>query len=227
MKNFIILLAFVMSSTISAQYCAFYDFEADEPEMVVSTLKAMMDSDWGKNIQGTKSLFQYSFNGTNGATHSVQFCFQDEAGLEQFMMSFAGSPMTQLLGEKLGKYMTPVSQQLNVPAWYQNDWSNDQVFMIWQMKVTDASKYASTFVPFAKKMMKKMDVKNSFGLGYPILGKTNDFTHFVWSGAPDVKTALARTKTMYADADFAKYSAAVNDIRSVVNTVLMVRVMDF
>ena len=42
-----------------------------------------------------------------------------------------------------------------------------------------------------------------------------------------MKTALARTKTMYSDADFAKYSAAVNDIRSVVNTVLMVRVMDF
>ena len=72
---------------------------------------------------------------------------------------------------------------------------NDQVFMIWQMNVTDASKYAGAFIPFAQKMMKKMGVKNSFGLGYPILGKTNDFTHFVWSGAPDVKTALARTKT--------------------------------
>lgn len=227
MKKIIILFAFALSSSLSAQYCAFYDFEAKEPEMVLSTLKTMMESDWGKKIQGTKSLFQYSFNGTNGATHSVQFCFQDEAGLEQFMMSFQGSPMTQLLGEKLGKYMNPVSQALNTPAWYQNDWSNDQVFMIWQMNVTDTAKYASAFVPFAQKMMKKMDIKNSFGLGYPILGKNIEFTHFIWAGAPDVKTALSRTKRMYADSDFGKYSAAVNDIRSVVNTVLMVRVMDF
>jgi len=227
MKKLILLFCIVLTSSLNAQYCAFYDFEANEPEMVVSTLKAMMDSEWGKNIQGTKSLFQYSFNGTNGATHSVQFCFQNEDGLQQFMMSFAGSPMIQLLGEKLGKYITPISQQLNTPAWFQNDWSNDQVFMIWQINVTDSSKYAGTFIPFAKKMMKKMGIKNSFGLGYPILGKNNDYTHFVWSGAPDVKTALSRTKTMYADPDFAKFNTTVNDIRSITNTVLMVRLMDF
>jgi len=118
MKKLILLFCIVLTSSLNAQYCAFYDFEANEPEMVVSTLKAMMDSEWGKNIQGTKSLFQYSFNGTNGATHSVQFCFQNEDGLQQFMMSFAGSPMTQLLGEKLGKYISPISQQLNTPAWF-------------------------------------------------------------------------------------------------------------
>ena len=184
MKKLILLLSIVLSTSLNAQYCAFYDFEAKEPEMVVSTLKAMMDSEWGKNIQGTKSLFQYSFNGTNGATHSVQFCFQNEDGLQQFMMSFAGSPITQLLGEKLGKYITPVSQQLNTPAWFQNDWSNDQVFMIWQMNVTDASKYAgTTFIPILlKKMMKKFNwvLKIHLDLGYPkSLGKNNDYIYFV------------------------------------------------
>ena len=43
----------------------------------------------------------------------------------------------------------------------------------------------------------------------------------------DVKTALSRAKTMYADLDFAKFNASVNDIRSITNTFLMVRVMDF
>ena len=32
-----------------------------------------------------------------------------------------------------------------------------------------------------------MGVENSFGLGYPILGKNNDYTHFVWSGARMLK----------------------------------------
>ena len=89
------------------------------------------------------------------ATHSVQFCFQNEDGLQQFMMSFAGSPITQLLGEKLGKYITPVSQQLNTPAWFQNDWSNDQVFMIWQNECYRLIKVCGTFIPF-----KKNDEKN-------------------------------------------------------------------
>lgn len=227
MKNFILTLALGLTTLCNAQYCAFYDFEAKEPEIVVSTLSAMMNSDWGKNIQGTKSLFQYSFNGTNGATHSVQFCFQDEAGLQQFMSSFASSPMIQLLGEKLGDHINPVSESLNTPAWFQNDWSNDQVFMIWQMKVTNAGKYAGIFIPFAQKMMKKMKVNNSFGLGYPVLGQTKDFTHFVWSGAPDVQTALSRAKQMYSDPSFVKFNEEVGEIRTLVNTLLMVRLMDF
>lgn len=227
MKKLIFAIAVLYSATSFSQYCAFFDFEAKNPEMVVSTLTAMMNSEWGKNIQGSKSLFQYSFNGTNDATHSVQFCFQDEAGLQQFMMSAGNSPVFQLLSEKINKYIEPSSQSLNTPIWFQNDWSNDQVFMIWQMDVSDANTYAAAFVPFAKKMMAQMGVSNSFGLGYPILGQNSDFTHFVWAGAPDVKTALKRSKQMYADPEFGKFNKEVGSIRKLVNTLLMVRVMDF
>ena len=137
MKNFIYTLCLFFSFSLTAQYCAFYDFEAKEPEMVVQTLKSIMKTEWAQNIKGSKSLFEYAFNGTNGATHSVQFCFQDEAGLQDFMTSFANSPVMLLLSQKLDQYINPISSTLNTPAWYQNDWSNDQVFMIWQMQVSE------------------------------------------------------------------------------------------
>ena len=45
----------------------------------------MMQTEWAKNIEGTKSLFAYQFNGTNEATHSsVQFCFPNEAAYAKF-----------------------------------------------------------------------------------------------------------------------------------------------
>ena len=68
---------------------------------------------------------------------------------------------------------------------------------------------------------------NSYGLGYPIIGKTSEFTHFVWVGSPDVESALTRTKQMYSDPLFAEFSKNVSGIRKVVNTVLSVRLMDF
>ena len=72
-----------------------------------------------------------------------------------------------------------------------------------------------------------MNVSNSFGLGYPIVGKNEQFSHFVWAGAPDIKTALQRAKTMYSDPAFIKFNEKVAGIRTLVNTTLMMRVMDF
>ena len=74
--------------------------------------------------------------------------------------------------------------------------------------------------------MKKMNISNSMGLGYPILGQES-FSHFIWAGATDIQTALKRTKQFYADPEFAKFSKQVSDIRKIVNTKLMIRVMDF
>jgi len=227
MKKLILLLALVFSTNFAfSQYCTFYEFEAEDPEMVVGTLTKIMNTEWAKKIQGSKTLFQYSFNGDDTDTHVMQFCFADESAFQAFMFSFQSSQIVQLLGEKLNAQINPVSQWLGTPAWYQNDWSNDQVFMVWEMEVSDAPVYANAFVPFAKKMMKKMNISNSMGLGYPILGQ-NNFTHFVWAGAPDIETALKRTKQFYADPEFSKFSKQVGGIRKIVGTKLMIRLLDF
>ena len=66
-------------------------------------------------------------------------------------------------------------QSLNTPAWYQNDWSNDQVFLFWQVKV-DPATYASAFIPFSK----KDDEKNEDYYHWAIFIKNKEFTHFIW-----------------------------------------------
>ncbi|MFL2629812.1 MAG: hypothetical protein ACJ0NO_04675 [Flavobacteriaceae bacterium] len=225
----LILTVFLFSTFfVNAQYCIFFDFEAKEPEMVVSTLKGMMETGWGKNIQGTKSLFAYQFNGTNKATHSVQFCFPDEKAFASFFNSWAMSVDAQLFGEKLGKFSESVSQSLNTPVWFKNDWANDNAFMLYQMEVSDPGLYLKEFKKFTQKISKKLGFENnSYGLAYPIIGKTAEFTHFVWVGSPDIESALTRTKQMFSDPLFAEFSKNVSGIRKVVNTTLSVRLMDF
>ena len=227
MKKVIVVFTLCLSFNLSAQYCLFFDIKVEEPEMVVSAMSDLMNTEWGKSIQGTKSLFQFEFNGTGEATHSVNFCFQDEAALQNFMASFGQSQIVQLLAQTIGDSADFVSQSLNTPAWYQNDWSNDQVILFWQVKVSDPATYASAFIPFSKKMMKKMNITNSHGLGYPILGKNKEFTHFIWSGADDVATAINRVKQLYSDPETAKFSKQVDGIREIINTFIMIRVADF
>ena len=69
--------------------------------------------------------------------------------------------------------------------------------------------------------------ENSYGLGYPISGKNDSFSHFVWVGAPDLVSALKRTKDMYNSPEFAEYSKKVSGVRKVVNSYMMVRLADF
>ena len=54
---------------IRDRYVAFYKFKTDQPEMVVSILQEMINSDWGKQINGTCNLFQVLFAGNDDSTH--------------------------------------------------------------------------------------------------------------------------------------------------------------
>jgi hypothetical protein len=226
MKKSFLLIALFISSFSYSQYCAFFDFKTDEPEMVVSSLKGMMQTEWAKNIQGTKSLFAYQFNGTNQATHTLQFCFPDEAAFASFSSSWNSSLVAQVFGEKLNKHIEPTNQALNTPVWFQNDWAPDQVFFIYQMEVSNPTLFVKEFAEFSQSWAKKNGI-TSYGVGFPISGKNADYSHFVWTGAPDVETALSTTKKMFSDPLFAKYSTKVDGIRKLVNTTMMVRLMDF
>ena len=164
MKNLIFILTFLISSSAYSQYCAFFDFKTDEPEMVISSLNGMMQTEWAKNIEGTKSLFAYQFNGTNEATHSVQFCFPNEAAYAKFSSTWNSSVVAQIFGEKLNKYIEPVNQALNTPVWFQNDWTPDQVFFIYQMDVSDPATYVKEFAEFSMSWAKKSGITNSYEL---------------------------------------------------------------
>ena len=101
-----------------------------------------------------------------------------------------------------------ISESLNTPIWYNGkDWANDNVFMIYQMEVSNPGLYLKEFKTFSVKIAENLGYEdNSFGIGFPILGKNSDFTHFAWIGSPDIKTALSNTKKMFSDPLFADFS---------------------
>jgi hypothetical protein len=230
MKKLILSLLFFCTLSINAQYCLFFDIKVDEPEMVVSAMNELMNTDWGKSLEATKSLFTYGPNGTIEATHSIQFCFPNEAAFENAFASYGQSSEAQLIWErKLQGFSEDISQSLNTPIWYNGeDWAEDNVFMIYQLEVSNPSLYLKEFQSLSKKLEKKLGIEgNSYGIAIPIVGKNSEFTHFVWQGYPDIKTALSMTKSMFSDPLFAEFSEKVSGSRKVINTLMSIRVMDF
>ena len=230
MKKLILSLLFFCTLSINAQYCLFFDIKVDEPEMVVSAMNELMNTDWGKSLEATKSLFTYGPNGSNKATHSIQFCFPNEVAFENAFASYGQSSEAQLIWErKLQGFSEDISQSLNTPIWYNGeDWAEDNVFMIYQLEVSNPSLYLKEFQSLSKKLEKKLGIEgNSYGIAIPIVGKNSEFTHFVWQGYPDIKTALSITKSMFSDPLFAEFSKKVSGSRKVINTLMSIRVMDF
>jgi hypothetical protein len=216
MKKLILSLLFFCTLSINAQYCLFFDIKVDEPEMVVSAMNELMNTDWGKSLEATKS--------------SIQFCFPNEAAFENAFASYGQSSEAQLIWErKLQGFSEDISQSLNTPIWYNGeDWAEDNVFMIYQLEVSNPSLYLKEFQSLSKKLEKKLGIEgNSYGIAIPIVGKNSEFTHFVWQGYPDIKTALSMTKSMFSDPLFAEFSKKVSGSRKVINTLMSIRVMDF
>ncbi len=54
MKKLILSLLFFCTLSINAQYCLFFDIKVDEPEMVVSAMTELMNTEWGKSLEATK-----------------------------------------------------------------------------------------------------------------------------------------------------------------------------
>ena len=230
MKNYLIIFSLFFSLNVSAQYWLFFDLKADEPEMVMSAMNELMNTEWGKNLEATKSLFAYGPNGTNEATHSIQFCFPSEAAFENAFMSYGQSRDAQMLWEKkLQAFSSDISQTLNTPIWFNGeDWAEDDVFMIYQMDISNSGVYLNAFKDFFEAVSEKLNYSDrSYGLAVPIVGKTAAYTHFAWFGHPDIKTALADTKKTMSDPLFSEFSKKVSDIRTVVNTLMLIRVADF
>jgi hypothetical protein len=162
--------------------------------MVVSILQEMINSDWGKQINGTCNLFQVLFAGNDDSTHIVNFDFMTEKDLNSFLISASGSKMTQLLQSKMRSVTDLKSTYVGTPIWYEGDWSPDQVFMIYDLDVSDPSTYVKEFTSMSNKLKKKQKIVGSYGVGMPILGQSEDFSHFIWMGAPSVEASLKQTK---------------------------------
>tara|TARA_B100000941_G_scaffold189646_1_gene136636 strand:+ start:249 stop:938 length:690 start_codon:yes stop_codon:yes gene_type:complete len=228
MKKLILIITFLFVSNIaSSQYVAFYKFKTDQPEMVVSILQEMINSDWGKQINGTCNLFQVLFAGNDDSTHIVNFDFMTEKDLNSFLISASGSKMTQLLQSKMRSVTELKSTYVGIPVWYEGDWSPDQVFMIYDLEVSDPATYVKEFTSMSNKLKKKQKIVGSYGVGMPILGQSEDFSHFIWMGAPSVEASLKQTKKIYADPLFAEFNSQVSSIRKIKGTWMMVRLAKF
>ena len=83
----------------------------------------------------------------------------------------------------MGKFSEQISESLNTPIWCNGkDWANDNVFMLYQMEVSDPGRYLKEFQSGSIKIARKLGYEWTIPLASLFLSwrKNSDFTHFAW-----------------------------------------------
>ena len=92
------------------------------------------------------------------------------------------------------------------------DPTKDQVYQIWQMRISDEAKYIKEYNKMQAARQKAGQINGAWGLVRFTAGINEDITHFAFQGSPDLVTHV----TPVADNSiYMKFSQEVSDIREI------------
>lgn len=203
---------------------AHYSFDTDDALGVVSTFDTVMEQ-CGDGIPASVSIFDELFNGANPQTHTVIFSFADAAGFMQMGQTFATCPAAVAFGHSISGLASSGSEFLGEPIMGGGDVAADNVFMVFQMKVSDEATYASAF----GQLMESRQGSGSYGLVRALAGTDGGTTHYAFVGAADVDALLAAMREISPANSAARrsFNEAVSDIRKVQSSSMTLRVKTY
>jgi hypothetical protein len=165
-------------------------------------------------------LMAETINGSASSTHFVIVSYETMSDFSE------GEALTQSCAEattflqEMGAVATPVSEYAIIPAIEVGDWTEDSVFMKYDMKVSDEGAYASAWTALMDASVENGTITNSYGLNRVFLGNS-EASHFVYIGASDFEALTAQEATINSSSDFSRYLRKVGGVREILNTSLI------
>ena len=199
---------------------AYYQFETSDAAAIVPAMRAFSASECRKNMPAQIRLMSEHFNGDDDATHTVIYGFASPQDMQTSYQVQGSCPEFASLWSVISKHTTPTAQSLGMNIVGGGDPTKDSVYQIWQMKITDEKKYVKAYTKLMSDMEKAGLVRGAWGLVRFAGGSNRDYTHFAFSGSPDLATHVTpQDQTLYM-----KFSQAVAGAREIhrVNTNMVV-----
>ena len=222
MKKF--LLSFMIAATgnlfadghASPPMTAHYGISTSNPAAVVESLQTFMASDCAKEMPARVTLFEPHFNGDNAATHILTFNYQNGKGMDAVRQTFQTcAAAQQFLADGVG-VVTQEYQILSTPIYAGGSAPEANVYMLWQMKVSDEAKYATAY----KKMMEAQTedglASGSFGVNRIMSGGVDGMTHFAYIFGSSMAEMTEALSVSQASENFKTFAQEVESIREIV-----------
>jgi hypothetical protein len=195
---------------------AHYGFSTSNPAAVVESLQKFMASDCGKEMPASVTLFEPHFNGDNEASHILTFNYQNGKGMDAVRQTFQTcASAQQFLADGVG-VINQEYQALSTPIYAGGNAPEANVYMLWQMKVTDEAKYAAAY----KKMMEAQTedglASGSYGVNRIMAGGVDGMTHFAYIFGSSMAEMTEALSVSQASDNFKRFAREVESIREII-----------
>lgn len=208
----------------SEGYIATYSFElaAQDVQEYATALDNLMQSDWGKSFPGMVTFGSYVFNGYDDATHAVVINYNSDQEMGDGTESFYTPEFAAFL-ESVSDIVEPVEQSLNrkLISGGNNDSALNQIYTIYRMSVSNAKSYASAWSELTEAQVKAGNLPGSYGLRAQVLGNNRFYTHYAYTSASDIESAVTGNSNLLSSDSFKKFSRKVTGNREIVQTSMM------
>ena len=121
---------------------------------------------------------------------------------------------------------SPVTEYAIIPAIEVGDWTQDSVFMKFDMKINDAELFATSWSELMDANVQSGVISDSYGLNRILLGNS-EASHFVYLGAQDFESLVELEAAIRRSSAFEEYRSQVGDMRELLNTSLITPVMNW
>ncbi len=222
MKRLILFLTLILNGYIFADghasppMTAHYGFSTSNPAAVVESLQKFMASDCGKEMPASVTLFEPHFNADNEASHILTFNYQNGKGMDAVRQTFQTcASAQQFLADGVG-VINQEYQALSTPIYAGGNAPEANVYMLWQMKVTDEAKYAAAY----KKMMEAQTedglASGSYGVNRIMAGGVDGMTHFAYIFGSSMAEMTEALSVSQASDNFKRFAREVESIREII-----------
>jgi len=179
-------------------------------------LQKFMASDCGKEMPARVTLFEPHFNGDNGASHILTFNYQNGKSMDAVRQTFQTcAAAQQFLADGVG-VINQEYQALSTPIYAGGNAPEANVYMLWQMKVTDEAKYAAAY----KKMMEAQTedglASGSYGVNRIMAGGVDGMTHFAYIFGSSMAEMTEALSVSQASDNFKRFAREVESIREII-----------
>ncbi|MAS61178.1 MAG: hypothetical protein CMQ07_08755 [Gammaproteobacteria bacterium] len=229
-KTVLSFLFLVAVNTASAQgqhvLHAFYFFNVTNPAGVVAAMDEFKSSSCGSELPADVGLMAETINGSASSTHFLIVSYETMADFSEAQELTQTCADAATFLQEMRSAATPVTEYAIIPAIEVGDWTQDSVFMKFDMKVNNAELFAASWSELMDANVQSGVISDSYGLNRILLGNS-EASHFVYIGAQDFESLVELDAKVRGSSAFEEYQSEVGDVRELLNTSLITPVMSW
>jgi len=203
------------------EFATMYQLSTSDQASVAAAFTRFSQSDCRKNLPTAIRIMFERFNGTDKTTHSVIWNFADAAAMSSTFGALGECRAWADTFNTVSKNVEWQSQQLLRTLAAGGDYTEDNVYIVWQTNVSDEAAYVKAYKKLMAAQTKNGLVNGAWGLWRVQGGATSDVTHIAFAGAANMEELLATSNPSKAFLTFQKEVAGIRTVHTQnINTVL-------